>query len=204
MKTFPLSTPAERLGGIIFSAIMSVVLLVLLWALRSNIGLMICIGLFVLLIIALLVIYVIGVMKAVCIPHPEEKKLEVRGLPDRVIDLSTATTLETISVKNGQSEGRMLVFSDAEGNVVAKVRTYFTSQRGILAEPMSIELAKALGLQHHANVPEWEYIPEKRKEHEKQVAEEQKQAARERAKARAKLRVEKQRVKMGYKNMMKK
>lgn len=203
MKTFPLSTPSERTAGIAFSIVMSAVLLVLLWALRGNLGLLICIGLFVLLIIALLAVYVISVLKAVCIPHPEEKKLEVRGLPNRVIDLSTATTLETVAVKNGQSEGRMLVFSDAEGNVVAKIRTYFTSQRGVLAEPMSIELAKVLGLEHHANVPEWEYIPEKRAEHEKQIAEEQKKAAKERAKARAKLRIEKQKVKMGYKNMKK-
>ena len=203
MKTFPLSTPSERTAGIAFSIVMSAVLLVLLWALRGNLGLLICIGLFVLLIIALLAVYVISVLKAVCIPHPEEKKLEVRGLPNRMLDLSTATMLETVSVKNGQSEGRMLVFSDAEGNVVAKIRTYFTSQRGVLAEPMSIELAKVLGLEHHANVPEWEYIPEKRAEHEKQVAEEQKKAAKERAKARAKLRIEKQKVKMGYKNMKK-
>lgn len=203
MKTFPLSTPSERTAGIAFSIVMSAVLLVLLWALRGNLGLLICIGLFVLLIIALLAVYVISVLKAVCIPHPEEKKLEVRGLPNRMLDLSTATMLETVSVKNGQSEGRMLVFSDAEGNIVAKVRTYFTSQRGVLAEPMSIELAKVLGLEHHANVPEWEYIPEKRAEHEKQVAEEQKKAAKERAKARAKLRIEKQKVKMGYKNMKK-
>ena len=203
MKTFPLSTPSERTAGIAFSIVMSAVLLVLLWALRGNLGLLICIGLFVLLIIALLAVYVISVLKAVCIPHPEEKKLEVRGLPNRMLDLSTATMLETVSVKNGQSEGRMLVFSDAEGNIVAKVRTYFTSQRGVLAEPMSIELAKVLGLEHHANVPEWEYIPEKRAEHEKQIAEEQKKAAKERAKARAKLRIEKQKVKMGYKNMKK-
>ena len=203
MKTFPLSTPSERTAGIAFSIVMSAVLLVLLWALRGNLGLLICIGLFVLLIIALLAVYVISVLKAVCIPHPEEKKLEVRGLPNRMLDLSTATMLETVSVKNGQSEGRMLVFSDAEGNIVAKVRTYFTSQRGVLAEPMSIELAKVLGLEHHANVPEWEYIPEKRAEHEKQVAEEQKKAAKERAKARAKLRIEKQKVKLGYKNMKK-
>ena len=193
MKTFPLSTPSERTAGIAFSIVMSAVLLVLLWALRGNLGLLICIGLFVLLIIALLAVYVISVLKAVCIPHPEEKKLEVRGLPNRMLDLSTATMLETVSVKNGQSEGRMLVFSDAEGNIVAKVRTYFTSQRGVLAEPMSIELAKVLGLEHHANVPEWEYIPEKRAEHEKQVAEEQKKAAKERAKARAKLRIESRR-----------
>ncbi len=203
MKTFPLSTKSERTAGIAFSVIMSAVLLLLLWALRGNLGLLICIGLFVLLIIALLAVYIISVLKAVCIPHPEEKKLEVRGLPNRIIDLSTATLLETVAVKNGQSEGRMLVFSDAEGNIVAKVRTYFTSQRGVLAEPMSIELAKALGLEHHANVPDWEYIPEKRAEHEKQVALEQKQAARERAKARAKLRIEKQKVKMGYKNLKK-
>lgn len=204
MKTFPLSTGAERTAGIAFSVVMSAVLLLLLWALRNNIGLMICIGLFILLVIALLVVYIISVLKAECVVYPEQKKMEVRGLTSRTIDLSTAATLETIAVKNGQSEGRMLVFSDADGNVVAKVRTYFTSQRGMQAEPMSIEMAKYLNLQHHANVPEWEYIPEKRKEHEKQVAEEQKQAARERARNRAKLRVEKRKQQMKFKNMMKK
>ena len=198
MKTFPLSTPAERTAGIAFSAVMSAVLLLLLWALRNNIGLLIPTAIGVLLIIALLVVYVVSVLKAVCIPHPEEKKLEVRGLPNRMLDLSTATTLGTIAVKNGQSEGRMLVFSDAEGNIVGKVRTYFTSQRGLLAEPMSIELAKVMGLQHHANVPEWEYDPVKRKEHEKQVAEEEKIASKERAKARKEMQIKKRMQKMGY------
>lgn len=200
MKTFPLSTPAERTSGIAFSVAISAAMLVLLWALRNNIGLLIPTAIGVFLIIALLVVYVISVLKAVCIPHPEEKKLEVRGLTNRVLDLSTATTLETIAVKNGQSEGRMLVFSDAEGNIVGKVRTYFTSQRGLLAEPMSIELAKTLGLQHHANVPDWEYDPVKRKEHEKQVAEEEKIASKERAKARKELRVKRRMQKMGYGN----
>jgi len=198
MKTFPLSTSAERTAGIAFSIVMSAVLLLLLWALRGSLGLLICIGLFVLLVIGLLAVYVVSVTKAVCIPHPEEKKLEVRGLPNRVIDLSTATTLETVAVKNGQSEGRMLVFSDAEGKVVGTVRTYFTSQRGMLAEPMSIELAKALNLQHRANVPEWEYDPEKRKEHEKQVAEEEKIARKQRAKARQEMKIKKRMQKMGY------
>ena len=198
MKTFPLSTPAERTAGIAFSVAISAVMLVLLWALRSQPGLLIATAIGVILIIALLGVYVVSVLKAVCIPHPEEKKLEVRGLTNRVLDLSTATTLETIAVKNGQSEGRMLVFSDAEGNIVGKVRTYFTSQRGLLAEPMSIELAKALGLQHHANVEPWEYDPEKRNEHEKQVAEEEKIASRERAKARREMRIQKRMQKMGY------
>lgn len=198
MKTFPLSTPAERTAGVAFSVVISAVMLVLLWALRGQTGLLICTAIGVFLVIALLIVYVVSVLKAVCIPHPEEKTLEVRGLPNRTIDLSTATTLETIGVKNGQSEGRMLVFSDAEGNIVAKVRTYFTSQRGVMAEPMSIELAKALGLQHYANVQPWEYDPEKRKEHEKQVAEEEKIASKERAKARKELWVKKRMQKMGY------
>lgn len=198
MKTFPLSTPAERTGGIVFSFAISAVMLLLLWALRGNTGLLIATALGVFLLIALLVIYVISVTKAACVVYPEEKKMEVRGLPNRVLDLSTATTVETIAVKNGQSEGRMIVFSDDQGNVVAKVRTYFTSQRGMLAEPMSIELAKALGIQHHANVEAWEYDPEKRKEHEKQVALEQKQASKERAKARQARRIQKRREKMGY------
>ena len=201
MKTFPLSTPAERTAGITFSVAISAALLLLLWALRTNLGLLIPTAIGVLLIIFLLGVYVVSVVKAVCIPHPEEKKLEVRGLTDQVLDLSTATTLETIAVKSAQSTSRMLVFSDAEGNIVAKVRTYFTSQQGIQAEPMSIELAKVLGLQHHANVPDWEYDPVKREEHDKQVAEEEKIARRERAKARQELKIRKRREKlMGSQN----
>lgn len=204
MKTFPLSTPAERTGGIIFSVVISAVMLLLLWALRDNLGLLIATAVGVFLVIALLAVYVVSVLKAECIPHPEEKKLEVRGLPNRVLDLSTATTVETIAVKNGQSEGRMLIFSDADGKVVGKVRTYFTSQRGMLAEPMSIELAKAMGLNHHANVEPWEYDPEKRKEHEKQVAEEEKVASRARAKARRERKIQKRMQKMGYTGTKKK
>ena len=64
-----------------------------------------------------------------------------------------------------------------------------------------IELAKEMGLEFQANVEPWHYDEEKRKEHEKEVALQEKEDAKQRKLARAKkmrYRIEKRRKEMDY------
>jgi hypothetical protein len=79
---------------------------------------------------------------------------------------------------------RMLVFSDDQENIVATLPTMFLSRSGLQAEPFAKELAQYLGLAFKANVPLWEYDEEARKEHEKQVALEEKENRKKRLAAR--------------------
>ncbi len=185
MKTFPLSSPAERICGIVFSLIMIPCLLVLLYALRFNIAVLIITALCVLLVVPILGVYVVSVVKAGCTPDLQNKKLHVRGIRSWTLDVSEAAQLETIAVKNGQVISRALIFTNAEGGIVGTVPTFFTSKQGLLAEPMAKELAKEMGLAFKANVPLWEYNEEARKEHEKEVALQEKEEAKQRRKARA-------------------
>lgn len=196
MKKFYLSTPAERTVGIIYSVIMSAVLVLLIFALRNDLTIMLLTAAGVVLVVGVLVLYVLNVSKAACIPDAENKTLRVEGFQERNIDLSNAVCLQTVTVKSGHVEGRKLVFTDAEGNVVATVPTYFTSKRGILAEPMAKELAAALGLEFLANVPEWEYDEEAAKAHDLEVAQQEKEEAKARKEARQKAKEAKIRKKM--------
>ena len=204
MKTFPLSTAKERITGIIFSVIMCAVIIGLLYVLRNNLSILILAALCAIVIIAVLLLYVFNVTKAVCIADPETKTIYVKGFKDRTIDLSAAAQLETIMNKTGHVESRSLAFTDAQGNVVAIVPTYFTSKRGFLAEPMAKELANAFGLNFQANVPLWEYDEEARKAHDIEVAQQEKEAAKARREANKAKRVAKIRRKMAAYNNEKK
>ena len=195
MKKFQLSTPSERAVGITYSLIMSAVLLLLLYALRGNLAIFLLTAVGVLLLVAILAMYVLNVSKAACVADPENHTLQVVGLHPRTIDLSTAAYLETITVKSGHIESRSLAFSDAEGRAVAIVPTYFTSKRGVLAEPMAKELAQVLNLEFIANVPLWEYDEEARKAHDIEVAQQEKEEAKARREARKAMRVAKLRRK---------
>ena len=177
MKKFRLSTPAERIAGISFTAVMIICFGVLLYALRGNTGLLIASGLGVLLITVILCIYVVSVLKAACIINAETKIMEVQGLSNYTVDLSNAVLLQTLPRKSAQTTIRVLVFSDADEQIVATVPTMFTHKQGILADPMAKEMAEALGIAFKQNVPEWEYDKEKFKEHQKE------EAAREKAEA---------------------
>ena len=160
MKEFRLSTRSERIAGISFSAAIIVCFGILIYALRVRPMLMLVCGLGVLAISALLVIYVISVLKAACVVNAEEKTMEVRGYSTYTVDLSNAVLLQTIARKNAQTTLRALVFSDAEESVIAVVPTMFTSRQGIFAEPMAKEMAQYLGIDFQQNVPEWEYDKE--------------------------------------------
>lgn len=196
MKKYYLSTPAERAVGIVYSVIMSVVLLILVFALRNDLTIMLLTAAGVVMVVGILVLYVLNVSKAACIPDAENKRLRVEGFQERNIDLSNAVCLQTVTVKSGHVESRKLVFTDAEGGVVASVPTYFTSKRGVLAEPMAKELAAALGLEFIENVPAWEYDKEAEKAHDIEVARQEKEDAKARKEARQKVREAKYRQKM--------
>lgn len=184
MKEFQLSSPKERTAGIAFSGVMVVCFGVLLFALRSNIGLLIFCALCALLLTVLLGFYVVSVLKAACIWDPEKKTLEVKGFPTYTLDLSRAVLLQTLPRRSGHATVRCLVFTDAEENILATIPTLFTSRQGLLAEPFAKEMAKEMGIAFKQNIPEWEYDKEKYQEHQKQVAEEERAASRARRQAR--------------------
>lgn len=200
MKKFYLSTQAERTKGILFSIVMCIALIVLLIALRGNLTILVMTGCCAATIILILVLYVLNVSKAACIVEENSQNLRVTGFRERNIDLTKAVCLETITVKSGQVESRSLAFSDAEGGVVAIVPTYFTSNRGVLAEPMAMELAQALNLEFRSNVPAWEYDEEARKAHDIEVQQQEKEYAKKRREARKARRVAKIRKKMDEMN----
>ena len=183
MKKFQLSTPAERRMGILFALVAAVAMAALLFALRNDLVILILCALGVVPVVIILGLYVLNVAKAACYPDAGNKVLRVTGFQERSIDLSKAVCLQTLTVKSGHVEGRSLAFTDAEGGVVAIVPTYFTSRRGVLAEPMAMELAKELGLEFQSNVPAWEYDEKAREEHEKEVEQQQKEDARKRREA---------------------
>ena len=191
MKTYRLSTTAERIASVVFVAVVLAAFGLLLYTLRSQIGLMIVSGLAIAMIAFLLITYVVNAMKAACIIDMTTKTMEVRGLANYTADLSTATLLQTIPQKGAQATIRVLVFSDAEDKIVAKVPTMFSFKSGLQAEPMAKEMAKDLGIDFKQNVPEWEYDKEKYKEHEKEVAEQQKREAKERRQKRIQKRINK-------------
>lgn len=191
MKEYRLSTRAERIASITFVAALIACFGLLIYALRVRPMLMLLCGLAVFAISALLAIYVVSVLKAACVINAEEKTMEVRGLSNYTVDLSNAVLLQTIARKGVQTTLRALMFSDAEENVIVVVPTMFTFKQGIYAEPMAKEMAQYLGIDFQQNVPEWEYDKEKYKEHEKEVAQQQKRDARQRRQKRMERRIRK-------------
>lgn len=197
MKKYPLSTQAERIAGIAFSILTIAVLGLLLYALRSDLTILLLTFVGVSFVVVVLVLYMLNVTKAVIVYDPKGRTLKVLGFRERTIDLNKVACLQTLTVKSGHVESRSLAFSDAEGNMVAVVPTYFTSKRGVAAEPMAKAMAADLGIDFQANVPEWEYDEEARKAHEIEVAKQEKEDAKKRREAKAALRVAKLRKKYG-------
>ena len=188
MKKYYLSTPSERTAGIAFSFLVSIALVFLLFKIRSNLTIFLLAAVGVVLIIGILAMYAINAAKAACMIDEQNQILRITGFPERKIPLSKIACLETIKVKTGQVESRSLAFTDAEGGVVAIVPTYFTSNRGVLAEPMAMELAKAMNITFKSNVPAWEYDDEARKAHEIEVQVQEKEESRKRREAKKALR----------------
>ena len=191
MKEFQLSTRSERIGGISFSAATIICFDILLYALRGQLGLMLFCGVCVLLVTLILGMYVINVLKAKCVVDAEKKTLEIRGFLNYTEDISKAVLLQTVARRNGQNLVRVLVFSDAENQVIATVPTMFTHKQGIWADPMAKEMAQYLGIEFKQNVPDWEFDKEKYKEHQKEVAEQERKEAKERRQKRMEQRMNK-------------
>lgn len=187
MKKYPLSTSAERTVGILFSFAMIAALALLLYALRGNLTYLLLIGLCVLLVSAILILYVLNVGKAACVYDPQTDSLKVVGFRDYTIDLNKVACIQTIAVKTGQVESRSIAFTDAEGAMVAVVPTYFTSKRGVMAEPMAKQMAADMGIEFQENVPAWEYDDEARKVHDAEVIQQEKEEAKARREGKKKL-----------------
>ena len=196
MKKYPLSTTAERAAGLIFSVVMLTALGFLLYYLRSNIVALVMTAMVVVIIAGVLLLYVLNVTKSVIVYEPDERVLKVKGFSERIIDLNKVSTLQTITVKSGHVLSRSLVFSNTEDEIVSVVPTYFTSNRGMAAEPMAKQMAADLGLNFQANVPEWEYDKKARMAHDIEVEKQQKEDSRKRREAKAALRVAKMRKKI--------
>ena len=186
IREFQLSTKKERILSVCFCVVMIAALGALVYALRNNTMLLILCGLFGLLLSVLMALSVVSMLKAKCIVNAEAKTLEVKGNPSYTKDLSSAVLLQTMAKKNSQATSRMLVFSDAEENVIATIPTLFTSRQGILAEPMAKEMAQFLGIDFKANVPAWEYDKEAYQQHLKDEAEREKAERKERQEMRRK------------------
>ena len=186
MKEFRLSTRNERIASFAFIAVIFVSFGVLLFALRQNTGLLITCGLGIVFLSVFLILYIRNVLRATCFVDAAAKKLEVKGYPDRIFDLSSAAMLQTVAKRNGQNSSRVLLFTDEDMQVVATVPTMFTFRGGIYAEPMAKEMAEELGIAFQQNIPAWEYDKEAFKIHQKEEAEQEKLEAKERRKNRGK------------------
>ena len=189
MKEFRLSTAAERAAGVCFTAVALFGFGALLYALRNEMFMLIFVGMGAVLVSALLVMYVLSVLKAAV--QVDGKKLHVKGVKNYTLDLSEAVLLQTIGRKNGQSTMRILVFSNKDEEIIATVPTMFTFRQGIWADPVAKEIAGEMGIEFQQNVPDWQLDKEKYKEHVQEEAEREKKEARERRQKKMALRIQK-------------
>ena len=170
MKTYYLSSSSERAGGIAFSAVIIPCFVALLYVLRTDLTMLLMAAVATLLLTVLLGFYVVSILKGKCVVDPQAKTLEVQGAVGQTLDLSRAVLVQTLPRRNGHTMIRVLVFSDEQEQIVAIVPTLFTYKQGILAEPLAKTIAEDLGIAFKENVPAWEYDKEKFKEHQKEVA----------------------------------
>ena len=76
----------------------------------------------------------------------------------------------------GSNPSRRILFLGDEGNVVAAFGTFFFAHRGAQAEKLAMQIAEDMDIIFTPSLPAWEYDPELRKEHEKEVAAKEKAA----------------------------
>jgi hypothetical protein len=193
MKEFRLSTAAERTTGVAFTAAILAAFALMLYSLRNNMMLLIFSGLGIAVIAALLIIYVLSVLKAAAVVDSQNKQLHVRGVKNYTLDLKDATLLQTFARKNGQTTVRLLVFFNEEEEIIASVPTMFTFRQGIWADPVAKEMAAALGIDFKQNVPDWQLDKEKYKKHMEEEAAREKREAKERRKKKMEMRIQKRR-----------
>lgn len=179
MKRFSLSGSRERITGSLIAVFLLVCMGLLIAALRTDVlSLIICVVAS-FLVAGGLVFYLVNLYRAQCIVSRESKDLDIRGIPDYKLNISGAVSLKTGEFKAGPVVTRIVIFSDGEGNVVATLPTFFTADQGAQAEPMTMELAAALGLKFEPTLEKWQYDAQARREHSKAVAEEEKHRRKE-------------------------
>lgn len=179
MKTYRLSSLGERLAALLISAIMVAFMAFLCIALRGDLlSLIVCVLSSVLVCFAL-IFYVVNLLKAAITPRPEESVLEVKGISDFTVSIAGAVTLETAGIKTGPVATRSLIFRNADNEVVASVPAFFTANQGAQAEPLAKELAGVLGLTFKPTLESWEYDKEARKQHQKELAQAEKEQRRQ-------------------------
>lgn len=183
MKKYRLCSPMERFTGLLVSLACVACMVLLVVALRGDVLMMVICGAAGLLVAAGLTFYIVNLFRTACVPDVEQGKMLVRGLPDWSFDLTGTVSLETAEFKNGPMATRTLVFRDEAGEVTASVPTFFTANQGAQAEPLAMELAKALELSFLPKLEPWEYDKEKRKEHEKELARAKKEERRAKIRA---------------------
>ena len=191
MKEFRLSKTADRVSGVIAAVGVTAAFAALMYSVRTNIALLIFCGLGAVLICGLLFLYARNVFRAVCIADAETKRLEVRGIKDATVDVSRATLVQTVIRKNGQSNVRVILFSDEEDQIVAVVPTMYTTRGGIWADPVAKEMAEFLGIAFQQNVPDWEFDRKKYQEHVREEEARQREETKERRKKKMQLRIQK-------------
>ena len=188
MKKYRLSSSAERFAAFSISALLlagMAVLLRILWG--DWFSFTLCAAAC-LLVAAVLVFYVLNLNRAACVPQGDQAQLAVLGYPDVTVDLAQARSVETAAYQAGPIATRTVIFRDDSGNAVATVPTFFTAWQGAAAEPMAMKLAEDLNLEFKPSLQGWEYDPRLRREHQKEVAAQEKKQRKEKiARLKAKL-----------------
>lgn len=179
MKTYRLSSLGERLAAILISATAIFCMILLCFALRTDLlSMIICVPAS-LLVCLVLAFYVVNLMKAAVVLFPENKVLTLRGIPDSTVSIEGAVCLETTGIKVGPLSARSLIFRNEAGDVVASVPAFFTANQGVQAEPLAMELAAVLGLTFKPTLEPWEYDKKLRKQHLQELAQAEKEQRRQ-------------------------
>lgn len=171
-----LSSSADRVAGAAVAAILSLMMVFLVFLLSKNILSLIIITVCVMLVTAVLIFYVLNLYKAACTPLPQEKKLLVYGFPNCIYDLADAVSVQTVSYQSGALATRTLVFYNADNDLIVSVPTFFFSRQGVMAEPVAQKIAAELDLTFVPSLEPWEYDKDLWKQHQAEKAEKEKEA----------------------------
>lgn len=179
MKRFSLCSPRERITASILCGLLIACMGLLIFILRFDLFSCIVCAVACVPVGAGLAFYVLNLYRCGITVREGADTLVVHGFPEYKVDLEGAVSLQTAAFKSGPIATRTLVFSDETGAACASVPTFYTANQGACAEPMARELAQTLGLAFVDTVPVWEYDKQARREHQKQLALEDRQNRRE-------------------------
>lgn len=179
MHTYQLSSSSERIAGAVMSLFIAIIMGLLVWLLRKDTLMLIILVMVGILVLVMLSLYMANLFRSACAPKPEEQTLEVAGLIGCRLDLKEAKSVETRPMTSGPVTTRVILFTDAKGNALETVPTFFTVHGGAQAEPVARDIARDLGLTFKENLEPWEYDSKARKEHDAAESAERKAARRE-------------------------